>query len=86
MRLSRYIDKKLIAMILGSPRIPFSALPARSRACRLKNMDLSVFAKPLFAYVCLCRRLAQWHDSHTDIIAKPIMVGGHQVTASFADE
>ena len=86
MRLSRYLDPKLVAMILGVSENSFFGLARSLEGLPLKNMDLSVFAKPLFGYICLCRNLARWHDSHTDIIARPIMVGGRQVSASFGDE
>jgi len=86
MRLSRFIDPRLVSLILETGDNTFFGLARSLESLPHKNMDLGVFAQPLFDYVCLCRRLAAWHDSHTDIIAKPIMVGGQVVSASFGDD
>ena len=81
MRLSRYIDPRLVSLILETGDNTFFGLARSLESLPHKNMDLGVFAQPLYDYLGLCRRLAAWHDTHTDIIAKPIMVGGQMVSA-----
>jgi hypothetical protein len=86
MRLSRYIDPRLVSLILETGDNTFFGLARSLESLPHKNMDMAIFAQPLFDYLGLCRKLAAWHDLHTDIIAKPIMVGGQMVSASFGDE
>lgn len=86
MRLSRYIDPRLVSLILETGDNTFFGLARSLESLPHKNMDMGIFAQPLFDYLGLCRKLAAWHDTHTDIIAKPIMVGGQMVSASFGDE
>jgi hypothetical protein len=65
MRLSRYLDDRLVALILSTSDNAFFGASRALDGLPSKNMDLSVFAEPLSRYLGLCRNLARWHDEHT---------------------